>query len=149
MSGRISRDELFMTVAETFAERSTCLRGQVGAVIILDNHIVAHGYNGAPANLPHCTEVGCAVSPDHLELGCQRAIHAEANAIAWAAKQGMGTEGARMFSTASPCVKCAELIIQAGIVEVVWQYEYRIPDGLLLLDRAAIMTRQFVRDLEG
>src|SRR3982751_5892820 len=109
---RPSRAETYSAVAATFAERSTCLRGHVGAVILQDKHIISHGYNGAPAGMPQCLEHGCIIgecicrligqeakdgSHSHLcpaHIGCQRAIHAEANAIAWAARFGVTVEGA-------------------------------------------------------
>jgi dCMP deaminase len=145
---RIDRDELWMSIAKVFALRSTCNRGRVGAVIVQGRHIVSHGYNGAPACMPHCTDVGCAVAqcncpynpatyPDHTsdcatQLGCQRTVHAEANAIAWAARFGVTVESGIMYSTHEPCHKCAQLIISCGIAECYWDQPYRLGAGRLL-----------------
>lgn len=131
---RLSRGDLFMAIAQTFALRSTCTRGHVGAVIVMGKHIVAHGYNGAPANMPECLDVGCDVQygENMEELGCQRAIHAEANAVAFAAKMGVSCHGATIFSTHEPCRKCAELIIQSGIKYVYYAAPYRRGAGKLL-----------------
>lgn len=140
---RLERDELFMGIAQLYAQRSTCLRGQVGAVIVMEGRPIAAGYNGAPPGMDHCLDVGCDV-PDCTcdltgteiredgheegcphELGCQRTIHAEANAIAWAARLGVRVWGATMFSTHSPCRSCAQLIVSCGIQDFVYFHEYR------------------------
>ena len=125
---RISRDELFMKVAELFALRSTCLRGQVGVVAVKDKRIIATGYNGAPEGFPHCTPETC--NADHP---CTNTIHAEANLIAFAARAGIKLEGATLYCTHAPCKKCAELILQSGIVELYYRNCYRNTDGLNLL----------------
>jgi dCMP deaminase len=137
---RITRDHLFMGMAHLLAQRSTCERGQVGAVIVRDRRVISSGYNGAPPGMPHCTEVGCKLDPIEelasvgarmsgkpalTSLGCQRTIHAEANAIVWAARHGIATEGAVMFCTYSPCRQCAELAHSAGIVELIYDKNYR------------------------
>lgn len=127
---RPSRVQTFLKVAEAFALRSTCTRGHVGAVIVKDNHIISCGYNGAPPGLPQCDEVGCdelvvGEPPEMIHLGCQRAIHAEANAIAWAARYSGGLLGASLYSTHEPCAKCADLIISSGIKTVYFVAPYR------------------------
>lgn len=134
---RLSRDELFMEMAKLASLRSTCLRGHVGAVITLDGRPVSIGYNGSPPGLAHCLDVGCeplavslggpiASEERRLELfGCQRTVHAEANAIAWAARNGLMVWGTRMYATHSPCVKCAQLMVSAGISELVYAHSYR------------------------
>lgn len=134
---RLTRDELFMQIAQLLALRSTCERGHVGAVIVRDRRIVATGYNGAPSGMAHCLDdgVGCDVGP---EGGCRRAVHAEANAIAFAARDGIQLLGTTLYSTHAPCRKCAELIVNAGIKVVCYNIAYRDPAGIQLLDDAGI-----------
>ena len=127
-----------MEIARLIAGRSTCRRGSVGAIVVRDRRIVSSGYNGAPPGLPHCLEEDCIIAPDRANEGCQRAIHAEANAIAWAARHGVPTEGAVMWCTHGPCPKCAQLILSSGIVEVNYNIEYRLKDGIALLEQAGI-----------
>lgn len=136
---RVGRDTMFLVMASVAARRGTCPRAQVGVILVQERRPVAMGYNGAPPGLPHCTEVGCeesglytrvqdkSRSMFHYEAveGCQRAIHAEANAIAWASRAGTPLFGATMYSTHSPCQKCAELILSAGIGRFVFKENYR------------------------
>lgn len=128
---RPSRDEIYMDIAQTMAMRSTCLRGQVGCAIVLDNRFVSCGYNGAPPGQPHCTPETCRMGAD--KSGCARSIHAEANAIAFAARQGISTRGGTMYCTHSPCYDCAKLLGSAGIVKVKYHKLYRLTAGLELL----------------
>jgi dCMP deaminase len=132
---RLTREDFFMEAARLCAKRSTCLRGQVGAVLVDGKHIVAHGYNGAPAGMNHCLDVGCDEETVYVKgerafepqtTGCRRAIHAEANLIAYAARHGVCTLGCVLYSTAEPCRKCAELIVQAGITHVYFENPYRL-----------------------
>lgn len=129
---RPSWDEYFMEIASLVAKRSTCLRRQVGAVIVKDKHILATGYNGAPAGLAHCAEVGCLrdgiPSGERHEL-C-RAIHAEQNAIVQAALHGTALRESTIYVTHQPCVLCAKMLINAGVRRVVFKGSY--PDGLSL-----------------
>lgn len=139
---RPSRDETFMEVARVLRLRSTCRRGKVGVVVVRDRRIVASGYNGAPPNAPDCLELGCDVDEHLHELGCQRAIHAEANAIAFAARAGAPTEGSTMYCTAAPCLKCAQQVLSAGIVRFVYGRPYRLPEGLsLIIEQGIEVTR--------
>ena len=132
MDKRPSWDEYFMSIARLVAERSTCLRRHVGAVLVRDRHILATGYNGPPAGLPHCDETGCireklgVPSGERHEL-C-RGIHAEQNAIIQSANYGTGIRGATIYATLHPCSVCAKMIINAGIVRVVTDDSY--PDDL-------------------
>lgn len=135
---RFSRDELLGNIAQLVAKRSTCLRGSVGAVLAFDGRIVSMGYNGAPAGMPHCDETNC-----EQPGGCKRTVHAEANTIAFAAKSGIATQGATMYCTHSPCNDCAKLIINAGIVRVMYWEEYRDPHPLLLLEQAGVNWEQY------
>lgn len=125
---RISRDQLHLSIAQLISMRGTCRRAQVGAVLTLEGRIVASGYNGPLPNNPDCIEGICDASK-----GCTRAVHAEANAIAYAARFGIPLKGSILYCTHSPCIKCAELIIQAGITKVIYSDEYRIKDGIDLL----------------
>lgn len=150
MSSRPSVDEIHMEVAHVWRKRSTCLRGQVGAVLVVDGRQVATGYNGAPPGADHCTEVGCDVPDEHS--GCQRILHAEANVIAFAARHGIRTEGAVLYCTAGPCPKCAQLILSAGIVEIVYGIPYRLTEGVSMLIEQGVNVRRmptkFMRSLE-
>ncbi|MDR1953595.1 MAG: cytidine/deoxycytidylate deaminase family protein [Clostridiales Family XIII bacterium] len=121
---RPSWDEYFIGIARLTAERATCLRRKVGAVIVQDKQIVATGYNGAPKGIAHCEEKGGCLreklevpSGERHEL-C-RALHAEQNAIIQAATLGQSIEGATMYITHQPCVICAKMIINAGIRKII------------------------------
>lgn len=152
-----SRELILMKTAELWAEKGTCSRAQVGAVFAREGRILVQGYNGAPAGLPHCDHsCDCARPPawdlpgfEHMAScnslkPCDRAVHAEQNGIAWAAREGVGLKGADLYSTHEPCINCARSIINAGIGEVYFRYPYRLHDGLYLLEEAGIMVRQFV-----
>lgn len=144
---RPSWDEYFMVIASEVAKRSTCLRRQIGAVIVKDKRILATGYNGAPSGLRHCMEVGCLREELHIPSGQQqelcRATHAEQNAVAQAARYGTSIEGATIYSTCQPCVMCAKILLNSGIVEIVYQGSY--PDGLsaTILEESGIKVRRF------
>jgi dCMP deaminase len=147
---RPDRDDLFMQIAYLVSTRSTCLRGHVGAVVVKDRRIISMGYNGAPPGQPHCLDVGCDERNLYdgetgnllLELGCQRAIHAEANALAWAARAGVSTDEATMYATHSPCPSCARLCVSAGICKYVYDRAYRVREGIDVLDRCNVEVIQ-------
>jgi dCMP deaminase len=138
-----NKDTVFMEVAHTISVLGTCDRKRVGAIIVRDGRCVSWGYNGAPPGLPHCD----ANNHGYLELygtlphehGCKNATHAEANALAFAARQGISTEGATLYVTVSPCDTCARLCIAAGLKEVRWDEEYRDRSGIELLERAGLV----------
>lgn len=132
---RITRDEFLAEAAALVAKRSTCLRLQVGSVVALDGRILVTGYNGAPAGMPHCTPETC--SPNKP---CTRTVHAEANCIAFAARHGIELAHAFMYSTDSPCMDCAKLIINSGIKGVFYQREYRDRAPIDLLINAGVLT---------
>src|SRR5438105_11911855 len=113
-----------METAKLFAKMGTCDRARVGVVIVRDRHILAHGYNGSPPGMPHCAEVGCEIGDNG---GCRRAIHAEANSIAYAATKGVPLYGSTMYTTHQPCISCAQLIVAASIGEVIYLEPYREP----------------------
>jgi dCMP deaminase len=123
-----------MEIAHTMAQRSTCSRRHVGAVVARDGRVLVSGYNGAPKGMPHCEHP----SRDDYGTGCRIAVHAEANAVAFAARWGIRVEGADLFSTCVPCLACAQLIVNAGIVRVVAGEAYRDPAGENLLVSAGI-----------
>jgi dCMP deaminase len=126
-----------MDVAFLYRERSTCLRRKVGAVLARDGRILSTGYGGAPAGIDHCSPLNCF--PDKP---CLRTIHAEANAVAWAARTGIQTEPCTIYTTASPCIECAKLLINAGIQRVVYAEEYRDTTPILLLEGVGIRVER-------
>lgn len=145
---RPSRDNTLMATAGVWSQRSTCSRASVGAVIAIDGRIIVTGYNGAPAGMPHCDHT-CVCGADNrlfhdhrdgcsADLPCRVAVHAEANAIAFAAKNGLATGGGELFVTLSPCYVCAQIIINAGISRVIVGELYRDLAGYNLLISAGI-----------
>lgn len=138
---RPSWDEYFMEMAELTAKRSTCLRRNVGAVIVQDKHIIATGYNGAPRGLAHCGDLGGCLrekmgvpSGERHEL-C-RALHAEQNAIIQAATLGHSIEGSAIYVTHQPCSICAKMIINAGIERIVVKEGYPDEMAVQILEEA-------------
>lgn len=129
---RPSWDEYFMELAEVVAKRSTCLRRNIGAVVVKDKRVLATGYNGAPTGLAHCSEVGCLRErlgiPSGERVEMCRGLHAEQNALVQAVRYGISLEGAVIYCTNQPCVTCAKMLINAGIVKVIYKYPY--PDKL-------------------
>lgn len=138
---RIERDEMMMRIATIVSSRGTCKRAYVGAVLAREGRIISTGYVGAPAGLPHCLDVGCDVSEPP---GCSRTVHAEANAIAFAARYGISTAGTALYCTHSPCGNCAKLIINAGVTRLIYEQEYRDIRPLALLQTAGIEIIQSV-----
>jgi len=116
VSSRPPWDEYFLEIAKVIAKRSTCDRARVGAVISRNKVILSTGYNGAPRGLPHCDDVGHEIVDGH----CVRTAHAEVNAVAQAAKNGISIEGATIYQTISPCYDCFKMLVNAGIKEVVY-----------------------------
>lgn len=144
------RDQTFMEIAEVMAKRSTCKRGNVGCVIVHDRRIIVSGYNGSPPGQPECIDVGCdelilyqweGDRNDFREvhMGCQRTVHAEANAIAFAAYHGLKVRAGTMYATHGPCYHCAQLMGAAGIARVVYGIPYRKSEGLELLDAMGVV----------
>ena len=123
-------DAKYIQMARIWAENSRCKRRKVGALLVKDRMIISDGYNGTPSGFENeCEENG--VTKPYV-------LHAEANAISKVAKSGNSSEGATLYVTASPCLECSKLIIQAGIKRVVYSDEYRLDDGIKLLQRAGI-----------
>ncbi len=131
---RPSWDKYFMDIALEVAKRSTCERAQVGAVIVKEKRILTTGYNGSPRGLPHCYEVGCLMDNGH----CVRTLHAEQNAIIQAALHGVITEGATIYVTHQPCFLCAKMIINAGLVRIVYDNEYPDDRSREFLEQAGV-----------
>lgn len=139
---RPSWDEYFMEITGVVASRSTCLRRKVGAVIVMDKHILASGYNGAPRGLPHCAEVGCLRDKLQVPSGERhelcRGLHAEQNAIIQSAVHGVSLAGATIYSTTQPCVLCSKMLINAQIRRIVFKGPYPDELSLALLKEAGI-----------
>ena len=131
---RVDWHTYFMNIARQVATRSTCDRKHVGAVIVRDKTILSTGYNGSIRGLPHCDEVGHDIEDDH----CVATIHAEANAILQAAKNGVMIEGAELYTTASPCWGCFKLIANAGIRKIFYGEFYRDRKSLEVARRLGI-----------
>ena len=129
---RPSWDEYFMQVTRVVGSRSTCLRRQLGAVIVKDKRILSTGYNGPPSGLDHCLDVGCLRQQMEIPSGERfelcRGLHAEQNAIIQAAYHGVSIRDSVIYSSAQPCVTCAKMIINSGIKKIIYEEEY--PDAL-------------------
>lgn len=133
-------DITLLTMAYVMAGRGTCGRAQVGCVIALDGRVLSTGYNGAPRGMPHCDHPPGERSSDRPADAepCATSVHAEANAIAFAARYGVGLGDAVLYTTLSPCVTCAQLIVNCGVQRVVCASVYRNTDGIELLLRADV-----------
>lgn len=114
--------DIYMNLAAAVALQGTCQRAQVGAVLVRAGRPLSVGYNGAPPGMPHCEHL-----VDPTVTGCTNAVHAELNAIAWAARNGIPTDGATLYCTHQPCVSCGQAIVSAGITRVFWSKPYRAP----------------------
>lgn len=143
---RPSWDEYFMEMAKLVATRSTCLRRQVGAVIVKDKCIISTGYNGACKKAAHCSKVGCIREklniPSGQQLDLCRAVHAEQNALIQAARYGISTEGAIIYVTVTPCFQCAKMLVNAGIKEVVVNGVYPDERTLELFKEVGVNVRK-------
>ena len=136
---RIPCDDYWMNIVNDVAKRSTCLRRQIGALVVKNDVIISTGYNGAPRGCPHCLDVGCRRDKLNIASGERHeecvGVHAEQNVLLQA---GRGAEGAKLYVNAFPCKICAKLIINAGVKEVVISGEYSDRDGLEYLKKAGI-----------
>ena len=139
---RISWDQYFIKMAFLAAERSTCARRHVGAVLVADNHVLSTGYNGACAGLTDCLALGCLRDQKGIPSGTRheicRAVHAEQNAVIQAALHGVSTRGATMYCTHTPCVLCTKILINAGIKRHVAVEPYADQEFLKLYEEAGI-----------
>lgn len=147
---KVSFDEIYMGLAVNLAKKSHCVKAQVGAVLSKDTRIVSLGYNGPPAGTHNCDiewpETGC---PRDRKGGCSLALHAEANAILYAAKNQITLEGATLYVTLSPCLPCARIIYTTGIKRVVYKDSYAsykgisVEEGVDFLQRFGVDVIQF------
>jgi dCMP deaminase len=131
---RAEWNEYFMGIARQAATRATCPRKHVGAVIVRDKTVLSTGYNGSVRGLPHCEDVGCIMEDGH----CVATVHAEANAIIQAAKNGVAIHDAELYTTASPCWGCFKLIANSGIKKVYFGEFYREERSRQVAERAGI-----------
>ncbi len=143
---RPSWDQYFMDIAHVVATRSNCRRRHVAAVLVRDNRIISTGYNGTPRGVKNCDDGGCprcnSDAPSGQNLRECLCCHAEENSIVQAAYHGIMVKGATLYTTYSPCLLCAKMIINAGIVEVVYHQHYSIDDtSMRLLQEAGVRVR--------
>jgi len=140
-------DSYFMKITHDVAERSTCLRRRVGALIVLEKRILATGYNGAPSGLRHCAETGCLREQLKVPSGERqeicRALHAEQNAIIQAASHGVPIRGATLYCTTQPCVTCAKMIINSEIRRVLFEGDYPDTLALEMLNESGVTLDRF------
>jgi dCMP deaminase len=154
---RPTRTESMMDIARILSNRSTCSRAQVGCIISREGRPLSLGYNGAPAGMPHCDHEcdGGFSDPVYqppeahhatcrMVSPCRISVHAEANAIAWAARNGSKLQDSVLSSTRVPCTPCAQLIINAGIIAVVYEEDHRDMGGLALLEAADIHIERVI-----
>jgi dCMP deaminase len=139
-----------MDIAHVVASRGNCLRRKVAAVIVKDRRVISTGYNGTPRGVKNCFEGGCprcaSNAPSGGQLGECVCCHAEENAITQAAYHGIALNGATLFSTMSPCLMCAKMIINAGIVEVVYEQTYEFNrQTIALLKQVGIKCRHVMK----
>ncbi|PWI46556.1 cytidine deaminase [Candidatus Heimdallarchaeota archaeon B3_Heim] len=144
MPDRITWDQYFLEIAKTASKRASCFRGKkVGAVLVKGNQILATGYNGAPKGVKDCLELNeCLRAKNNIPSGerlefCM-ATHAEQNAVAQAASQGIATDGAILYTTRAPCVLCAKLLINAGVKEIIFLEEEKDELSKGLLEQAGV-----------
>jgi dCMP deaminase len=139
-------EEYFMDITRLVAKRATCLRRQVGAVLVVDKRLLATGYNGAPSGLAHCLEGGCLREKNQIPSGERhelcRGLHAEQNVIIQAAFHGIRIQGATLYCTNLPCVICTKMIINAGIKEIVYESGYADDLSREMLLEARVPLRQ-------
>ncbi len=146
---RPSWDEYFMKIAHDVAERSTCIRRRVGAIIVINKRILATGYNGVPSGIAHCEERGCLRNELGIPSGERqeicRGLHAEQNAIIQASQYGFSISNSVIYSTTQPCITCAKMIINAGITRVIYEGDYPDTLSLEMLEEAGIRLDRFAR----
>jgi len=149
MHKRPSWDEYFLEVAELVSKRATCLRRKVGAVLVKDKRILATGYNGAPAGLDHCLEVGCMREKLNIPSGQRhelcRGLHAEQNVLVQAALYGISTKDSFLYVTNQPCIICAKMLINAGIKEIIITAGYPDKMAMEFLKKAKIKVRRVAK----
>ncbi|MDI6916790.1 MAG: dCMP deaminase family protein [Thermoplasmatales archaeon] len=144
---RPTPDEYFMEMAHLASKRATCIRHNVGCVVVKEKRILATGYNGAPKGLKHCEEVGCVRTQLNVPHGERhelcRGLHAEQNAIIQAAVFGVSIKNSTFYSTHYPCSICAKMLINAGIKEIVYDKNYEDELAKQILSESNIIVRKF------
>lgn len=149
MNSRLSWPDYYMEIASLVAERSTCTRRKVGAVAVLDRRVLATGYNGAPTNIVHCSEVGCLREEMGIPSGERheicRGLHAEQNVIIQAALHGVSIKGAEVFCTTQPCLICTKMLINCGIKAIYYAESYPDPMAEQMLREAGLRHELLVR----
>ena len=150
---RPSWDQYFMDITHLVATRSTCLRRQVGAILVKERNILATGYNGVPSGITHCDVDGCLRARLNVPSGERhelcRGLHAEQNAIIQAARHGINIDGATLYCTTMPCIICTKMIINAGITKVVYAEGYTDDLAREMIREAAIEVEHFSNEAGG
>jgi len=144
-------DEYFISIAHIVQTRSNCIRGACGAILIKDKRIITTGYNGTPSGIQDCDEGGCARCLNRqnntIKAGERKdlciCVHAEQNTLIQAAYHGISTKGTTLYSTVAPCIACAKALINAGIVEVVYDNQHSDDFGEELLQKAGVIVRRY------
>jgi len=144
---RPDNDTYFMGMAQLISTRSTCVRRQVGAVIVKDKRVLTTGYNGSPKGTMHCEELGCIRDQQNIPSGTRhelcRGVHAEQNAVIQAAYFGISIDGGTIYTTTYPCSMCAKILINAGIKEIVYADSYMDDLSKKLFDETKIIVRKY------
>ena len=139
-------DDYFMDIAAMLASRSTCLRRQVGCVVVKDRRILSTGYNGAPSGVAHCGEKGCRREREGIPSGERtelcRGVHAEQNAIIQGARHGVVLQGSTAYITTQPCSICTKMLINAGIEEIIYEGDFPDELSLELLKEAGVFCHK-------
>lgn len=150
---RPSWDRYFMDITRLVATRSTCLRRQVGSVLVKERNILATGYNGVPSGITHCDEDGCLRARLNVPSGERhelcRGLHAEQNAIIQAARHGVNINGATLYCTTMPCIICTKMIINAGIVRIIYAEGYADDLARQMISEASIEVLHFTMEDGG
>ena len=150
---RPDNDTYFMDMAHLISRRSTCVRRQVGAVIVKDKRVLTTGYNGSPKGTKHCEELGCIREQQKIPSGTRhelcRGVHAEQNAVIQAAYFGISIDGATIYTTTFPCSMCAKILINAGIKEIVYSEGYTDELSQKLFDETGTAVRRYVSKTSG
>ena len=148
MDQRMSKDKYYLNIADAVLDRSTCLRRKYGAIIVKNDEILSTGYNGAPAGVSTCVERGeCLRKKLGIPSGTRHemcyAVHAEQNAIIQAAKLGVNIDGSTLYCTHQPCILCAKMIVNAGIVRVVYHSGYPDDFALDIFKEAGVLVERY------
>lgn len=150
---RPSWDKYFMDITRLVATRSTCLRRQVGAILVKDRNILATGYNGVPSGISHCDAAGCLRERLNVPSGERhelcRGLHAEQNAIIQAARHGINIDGSKLYCTTMPCIICTKMLINAGITTVIYAEGYADDLAREMISETGIKVIHFTADNEG